>query len=38
MSLAELKRAQNRGTFKVIRDSSRRDRPEDTSELDKLQG
>jgi cell fate regulator YaaT (PSP1 superfamily) len=38
MSLAELKRAKNRGTFKVIRDSHRRDKLEDTSELDKLQG
>ena len=38
MSLDELKRAKSRGTFKVLRDSHRQERTEDTSELDKLQG
>jgi len=38
MSLAELKRAKSRGDFKIIRDSHRHNKLEDTSELDKLQG
>jgi len=38
MSIGELKRAQNRGTFKIIHDRKRREETEDTSELDKLQG
>jgi hypothetical protein len=38
MSLAELKRARNRGRFRILEDKSRKEVKEDTSELDKLQG
>jgi cell fate regulator YaaT (PSP1 superfamily) len=38
MSLAELKRARNRGDFKIISDKPIQQKVEDTSELDKLEG
>ena len=38
MSIGELKRAENRGNFKILHDRKRREEIEDTSELDKLQG